>query len=393
MLQFLRTLSELLESSRATITQDELSALTDDVRNAMLSLKILVPTRPATHVVCNACHEDHVEEVVRIKVGKEVVFRMRCPDSGWVDVPAERLRQWTLDVPRLVSLLSAGIDPASAAETVVPESVWQLGSVEIAGVVLCIVLVRGGGITSLWTAASKLPPQRTVVVRTAEAPDMFDGYAATLALTSAFAFGSGQFEFQINRVRALLVIESAVVGNVFQRRGEFWQMSFEGETKYFKDSVGIGYIARLLIQPHKIVSAVTLLAARAGIDPLVTAGTSGEVLDAESRKQLGQRYIDLHEDLEEARRNHDIGRQEKAEKEMEALTVQLASAFDHRGRPRQQTDADKVRKSVSEAVRRDIERIAKEHPALGRHLTASIFPGADFRYAPERDPDWLIRFS
>ncbi|MCA9082014.1 MAG: hypothetical protein KDA58_15740 [Planctomycetaceae bacterium] len=387
--QFLRTLSDLLESSRATITQDELSALTDDVRDAMLSLKILVPSRTATHVVCDACHEDHVEEVVRIKAGNDVAFRIRCPDSGWVDVPADRLRQWTMDTSRMVSLLSAGIGPADAAEAVIPDQVWRLGSVEIAGVVLSIVLVRGGGIKSLGTVAAKLPPQRTVVVRTADAPDMVDGYAATLALTSAFALDSGQFEFQINRVRALLVIESAVVGNVFHRRGEFWQMSFEGDTKYFKDSVGIGYISRLLIQPHRIISSVMLLAARAGIDSLVAAGTSGEILDEEARRQYGQRYNDLQEDLEKARHNSDLGWQEKIENELEALMVQLAAAVDIRGRSREQSDAERVRRSVSEAVRRDIERITKEHPALGHHLTNSIVSGTDFRYAPERQTDWL----
>lgn len=389
MRQLLRTLSQLLESSRATITNDELADLTDGSHAVLVNLKILVPTRSATHVVCNACHEDHVEEVIRIKTGKDVVFRLRCPDAGPVDVPADRLRQWTLDTPRLVSLLSAGIDAANSAEVVVSDSAWRLGSVEIAGVALGVVLVRGSGTSSLETVASKLPPQRTVIVCTREAPDQIDGYAATLSLTTAFTFNSGRFEFQVNQVRGMLATEAAVVGNVFQRRGEFWQMSFEGETKYFKDSVGIGYIARLLIQPHKIISAVTLLAARAGIDPLVAAGTAGEGLDAQARKEMGQRFRDLQEDLEEARRNNDIGRQEKAENEMEALTVQLASAFDHRGRPRQQTDADKVRKSVSEAVRRDIERITAEHPTLGRHLTASIFSGSDFRYAPEHQADWL----
>lgn len=389
MRQLLRTLSQLLESSRATVTNDELADLTDGSRDAMVDLKILVPTRPAKHVVCNACHDDHVQEVLRIKSGNDVVFRARCPDAGWVDVPADRLRQWTLDVPRVVAVLAGGITPGGSVEAVISNSVWQLGSVEIAGVTLSVVFARDAGVASLATVTGKLPPQRTVIVRTGEAPDMVDGYAATLALPTAFTFDSGRIEFQVDQVRRVLVTESAAVGNVFQRRGEFWQMSFEGTTKYFKDSVGIGYIARLLIQPNKIIAAVTLLAARAGIDPLVAAGTSGEMLDAESRKNYGQRYNDLLDELQEAKDNSDLGRIDKAEKELADLTVQLAGAFDLRGRPRQQSDAEKVRRSVSEAVRRDIERITAEHPALGRHLTASIFSGSDFRYAPEKATDWL----
>ncbi len=386
---FLKTLSDLLETRRATITHDELIALSGDVCDLMLDLKILVPTRSATHVVCNACSEDHVEEVVRIKVGKDIVVRLRCPDAGPVDVPADRLRQWTLDNSRLVSLLSSGIDTANSAEALLSDSAWRLGSAEIAGMSLSVVLVRGSGTSLLTTLGSKAAPQRTIIVCTREAPHQIDGYAATLSLTNAFTFTSGQFEFQVNHLRGMLATEAAVVGNFFQLRGEFWQMTFEGETKFFKDTVGIGYIARLLLQPNRLISAVTLLAARAGIDPLVAAGTSGEVLDAEARKQYGQRYNDLQEDLEEARRNNDLGRQEKIEKEMDDLMVQLAGAFDIRGRARQKTDVERVRKAVSEAVRRDIERITSEHPALGRHLTCSIFSGSDFRYAPERPTDWL----
>lgn len=385
----LRTLSQLLESSRLTVTNDELADMMDGLRDVMVDLKILVPTRSATHVVCNACHEDHVEEVVRIKTGKDVVFRLRCPDAGLVDVPADRLRQWTLDVPRVAAALAGGISPDGSAEAVIPDSVWQIGSVEIAGVTYGVVFARENGVASMATVTGKLPPQRTVIVRTGEAPNIVDGYAATLALPAAFNFDSGRFEFQVDQVRRVLVTEATAVGNVFQRRGEFWQMSFDGETKYFKDSVGIGYIARLLIQPNKIIAAVTLLAARAGIDPLVATGTSGEVLDEEARRQYGQRYNDLQEDLEEARRNDDLGRQEKIENELKELMVQLAAAVDIRGRSREQSDAERVRKSVSEAVRRDIERITKEHPALGSHLAASILPGTDFRYAPERPTDWL----
>lgn len=389
MRQFLSTLSQLLESGRATVTYDELAALTNGSRDAMIDLKILMPTQAATHVACTACHEDHIEEVVRIKVGGDVVFRLRCFEAGWVEVPTDRLRQWTLDTTHLAAALAAGIDPTGSVDAVVPDSVWQLGSVEIAGLVLGVVLARDTGLASLAKIASKVPPPQTVIVRTGDCPDLIEGYAATLALPSAFTFNSGRFEFDLDQVRRMLVTESAVVGNVFKRRGEVWQMSFEGVTKYFNDSVGIGYIARLLIQPNKIISAVTLLSARADLNPLVAAGTSGEILDAESVRQYRQRYNDLQEELEEAQQNNDVGRQEKAAKEMYELKAQLNGAVDHRGRSRQKTDTEKVRKAVSEAVSRDIKRITKEHPALGRHLTASISAGADFRYAPERNFDWL----
>jgi hypothetical protein len=80
---------------------------------------------------------------------------------------------------------------------------------------------------------------------------------------------------------------------------------------------------------------------------------------------------------------------EKLQAEMESLASEIARATGLGGRSREKTDADKVRKAVSMAVSRDIDRIAAVHPALGRHLNAAIISGYTFRYAPEQPIDWL----
>ncbi|MCO6439012.1 MAG: hypothetical protein J5J06_18110 [Phycisphaerae bacterium] len=94
------------------------------------------------------------------------------------------------------------------------------------------------------------------------------------------------------------------------------------------------------------------------------------------------------EDLDEATAHNDIGRIEKLKAELESLGTELASATGLGGRTRQKTDADKVRKSVSMAVSRDIDRIKDQHIALGRHLAAFINSGYTFRYSPEPPVDW-----
>jgi hypothetical protein len=102
------------------LTADDLSALADDERRLLLNERLLVPARTATHVTCDACHDDHVEEVIRIKDGKGVVsFRIPCPDAGWVEVSGERLRQWTVDVRRLVAMLAAAVAPKSPPDELV----------------------------------------------------------------------------------------------------------------------------------------------------------------------------------------------------------------------------------------------------------------------------------
>jgi hypothetical protein len=168
-----------------------------------------------------------------------------------------------------------------------------------------------------------------------------------------------------------------------------WVLSLDGKTVYMKDSVGLVYIARLLSEPHRDIAAVSLLAARAGIDPRVAAGSSGPILDEQARKDYGRRYTELQEELAKAEAHNDLGRVSKMQAEMEALMTELASATGLGGRDREQTDAEKVRKSVSMAVSRDISKIEAEHESLARHLTASISSGRVFRYSPESPIDWL----
>ena len=74
---------------------------------------------------------------------------------------------------------------------------------------------------------------------------------------------------------------------------------------------------------------------------------------------------------------------------MEQLTNELANATGLGGRSRQKTDIEKVRKSVREAISRDMPRIGKKHEALGNHLTTFIDTGLTCRYIPEPLVEWV----
>lgn len=177
--------------------------------------------------------------------------------------------------------------------------------------------------------------------------------------------------------------------SVFRRLAQVWVIKYEGEMILMQDARGLTYLARLLAEPGRIVPAANLLAALAGIDPRITTGSSGELLDNQAREEYGHRYRELQEEMQEARENNDLGQIEKLEGEMELLTNELARATGIGGRSRRKTDIEKVRKSVSMAVSRAIDSIRDEHAVLGRHLQNSISPGLTFRYDPERDPSWL----
>lgn len=394
MQQLFKTLSQLLSSGRSTVTADEMVDLPEQASAILVSQSILVTAKSSTHVTCDACHDDHVEEVNRIKdTNGKVFFRIRCPDAGRVEVPADRLRQWTVDLGKLISLLSNCFGPNQIAEEAISGIAWRIGTVEIAGNTYGVVFVRGGDFSppsTLNDLALKFPSANTIVIGTAAFPDHAVKFAAVTNLHLAFAFAGDSLEFQPSHIRSILATEAAAAGNVFKLRGDFWQLSFDGKTTNLKVSVGLGYIGRLLMVPNRDIPAVTLLTARAGSDPLVAIGSSGEKLDDEARNKYGQRYRELKEELQEARNNDDLGQIEKFENEMDELAGELDRSFGLGGRSRDNSDIQKVRNAVSMAVARARERIAEQHDPLGKHLLTAISSGVVFRYSPDRPVDWLL---
>jgi predicted ATPase len=72
-------------------------------------------------------------------------------------------------------------------------------------------------------------------------------------------------------------------------------------------------------------------------------------------------------------------------------TVELSAAYGVGGRARKAGDvADRARKAVTSRIRETIARIAKEHPALGRHLDNAIRTGIFCSYSPDRSPNWSL---
>ena len=101
--------------------------------------------------------------------------------------------------------------------------------------------------------------------------------------------------------------------------------------------------------------------------------------------------IELQEDIEEAQRNHDPVRAEKAEVELDLLVQQLSEAFGISGRGRSSgSTVEKARTAVTYRIRATIKRLSELHPDLGHHLTHSVRTGAWCAYQPEVDPGWEV---
>jgi non-specific serine/threonine protein kinase len=155
-----------------------------------------------------------------------------------------------------------------------------------------------------------------------------------------------------------------------------WELAFAGSTVYVKHSKGMEYIAHLLRSPDQLVLSAQLFMAVTGEQGTLVVGSAGEVLDPAAFKQYRSRVEDLENQLDEAERNHDQGRKEAAETELDQLHEQVFSAAGLGGRNRNaHDDAEKIRKGVGIAIERAIASIQKYHPALADYLKLRIKRG------------------
>ena len=141
-------------------------------------------------------------------------------------------------------------------------------------------------------------------------------------------------------------------------------------------------LARLVEQPGREVHVLDL-AAEPDDAAVADRGDAGEVLDAKTREAYQQRIADLRAEVDEADGFADIGRADRARRELDMLLQQLSSAFGLGGRARRVgSAAERARVTVQRRVREAIKKIAQHEPDLGRHLDWAIRTGTFCAYEP-----------
>ena len=100
----------------------------------------------------------------------------------------------------------------------------------------------------------------------------------------------------------------------------------------------------------------------------------------------------MRTDLEQVEELNDVGRAEGVRAEIAALTDELARAVGLGGRPRRaSSDDERARINVTRALRRVIDAITEQDPALGSDLERGVRTGVFCSYTP--DPRMPIRWQ
>lgn len=171
---------------------------------------------------------------------------------------------------------------------------------------------------------------------------------------------------------------------VLRRDGAVWEVGPASATFRLPDRKGLRALAHLVARPSVEVHALELTAVIHGtsVDGVDRTGT-GPLLDPTAKAAYRNRIADLQVEIDDAERDHDPARAERARLELEALTAQLAAAVGLGGRDRPNRDpAERARINVTRVIRDASARIAQHDSALGHHLSTCIHTGMFCSYQP-----------
>jgi predicted ATPase len=168
--------------------------------------------------------------------------------------------------------------------------------------------------------------------------------------------------------------------------GDYWDIEFAGRSVHVKSSKGLADIGRLLGAPGREIHCLELMGAG------VEQGSTGEAVDDTARRQYEHRIRELQADIDDADRDNDYARADRAREELDTLVDHLTAALGLGGRGRRAGgSAERARSAVTQRIRSTVRRLASSHPELGRHLEVSITTGTYCVYRPEHPVDWQVR--
>lgn len=192
--------------------------------------------------------------------------------------------------------------------------------------------------------------------------------------------------------------------NLFQKQGELWHIRFGGNQTapvVVKDLAGLSYIHALLgKQGHRIpaeklkLSLAGLLLRAAGSEELdcLSGPASDPILDSEGRTRFRRLVTELTAERDQAERNHDEAEKARIQTALDEVVAELSRNRTFTGfRNLTSTPADRARSSVTNAIKRAIEKLRKSDlRELADHFEETISTGFQVAYLPSTRIEWNL---
>jgi len=413
---------EMMAAGSNAFTADEVARWPEGALDFFVRQRLLAIATPASQVVCDGCEEGCFMPVefppaeTPLSTAPFIICNQR-DDIGRVGVDPDRLKRWRGDMGLMAMLVSSQLGIDQAPQETISRRLWSLGKASLADSSPEIFLACGLS----WTDAEETfarnrdlrESNSPLILALGKPSNGFLPSAALVSLNRLLSIQKGRLALDTEVITRTVVAKAnrqAVGGNIFQKAGQFWTISYEGRTFRLKDSKGLQYLAFLLAHPGKEYHAQQLISEIEGnalghgdtytiIErqfpddglSISSLGDTGPILDDQARKAYKQRLDDLAAELKEARKFNDYERAERLEEEMEALTKELATAYGLGGRARRLADpGEKARKAISKATGRALAHIRENDKNLWRHLQNTLSRGSFPAYKPHPPVNWII---
>ncbi|MCA9631270.1 MAG: 7-cyano-7-deazaguanine synthase, partial [Myxococcales bacterium] len=177
---------------------------------------------------------------------------------------------------------------------------------------------------------------------------------------------------------------------LFRRQGQTWTLRFRGsEPLLMSDSKGLRYIRFLLMQPGERLTAKALVdldeGREVGSHPLSTSLAA----DQEAIDSVRATMRELKRDLADAEEFCDTDEAERLRGEIEKLEDYVKQEAGLGGKSRRESpDQKRARTAVSNAIKRAITAIGKEHDAFAKYLKRQVQTGFFLEYR-DTDTPWV----
>jgi len=195
-------------------------------------------------------------------------------------------------------------------------------------------------------------------------------------------------------LRSAPPLGGSISTNLLCQEGEYWTITYEGMLVRLRDSLGIRYIAELIREPGRGIHVADLAQigrGGAGVRESSLSAHGAPVLDARARSEYRERLDELRAEVETASDAGDLARAERTREELELVSDALAAAYGLGNRVRASPDpVERLRKAVSNRIKKSVAKISSHNAALGLHLANSMRTGVVCSYTPERSTPWIV---
>lgn len=177
---------------------------------------------------------------------------------------------------------------------------------------------------------------------------------------------------------------AAQTGRALRRRGQHWEVTYDGQTAAVRDCKGMHDIAALVRRPGVEVHVLDLTAAG------VVSDDAGELHDRRAAVEYRRRLAALSDLREEATRIGDASRTAEIDLEHDALVAELrrGSGFGGRQRAFANNPTERARKAVAGRIRDALRRLELVLPNAAEHLDQNLVTGTRCRY--RGDARWQV---